>query len=137
MNLPLPSLDVENVCSWDLKSQRMFEVSLPSHSIKGVFSTAELEGLKMMYSRLYSISPSSIDVCSAFMKYRMVSLNSKAIGSHNSRCRSSSILMCLWHPIFSDYSYIPPAPYDCVFKQPARVNYFAKHTVIIDAWYML
>ena len=132
MNLPLPPLDVENTCSWDLESQSVHKISLPSHSSKGVFTTTELDGLKMMYSRLYQVSPSSINLTSVFMKCKMLSLNSKMVGSHNSRCRSSSILMGLWHPVFCDSSYTPPAPYQCVFQRPARINYFARHAVCID-----
>lgn len=132
MKLPIPPLDVENVRTWDIESQCIFTISLPSHSFKAVFTTAEIGGLKMMYSRLYGVSPSDIDLNSVFIKYKMISLNSKTVGSHNSRCRSSSILMCLWHPVFCDWDYVPPAPCECVNQRPARINYFAKHTVSVQ-----
>lgn len=132
MKLPVPPVEIGNANTWDLKLQSMFEISLPSHSSRGILSSAEINGLKCMYSRLYQVSVSSLEVNSAFKKYKTISLNGKQVGSYNSRCRSSSTMMCLWHPLFSQHVVASPQSSE---QRPAKINYFAKHTVIINGEY--
>lgn len=62
------------------------------------------------------------------MKYKEVTLNGKVIGAYNSRSKNSSVVMCTWDPVLS-LTYNASQVQE---ERPARVNYFAKHTVCVE-----
>ena len=82
---------------WFVEIGRQYSTDLPSHFSRGVFSLHEIEGLKELYSRLYSVSVSDIDIPLCYRKYRTVKLNKIQIGSHNSRSSHSSLVLVYWN----------------------------------------
>lgn len=110
-------------------------VLLSSHSSRGILSDPEREGLKELYSRLYSVQSSLIEITSSYMKYKEVTFNGKLIGSHKSRSNNSSLVMCVWEPLLSStYNVLTTHSQPVAHAQeerPARINFLAKHTIHI------
>lgn len=123
ISLP-PPRNVEFASDWSIESERL-KYSLPSHSSRGIFSVAEQEQLINLYSKLYNLPHSSIEVNRAFIKYREITLNSKPLGAINSRSKHSSVVMCNWN--------LTPSPESLAtsLERPVRIEYFVKHTILL------
>ena len=52
--------------------------------------------LQQLYSKLYSIPCTGIEVPSVCWKYRSVNVSGTQLGSHKSRCASSSTVFASW-----------------------------------------
>lgn len=53
-----------------------------------------------------------------------MTLNGKVLGSHNSRSKNSSVVMCVWNPLLSSAGNDQ--------ERPVRIDFFAKHSVNIE-----
>jgi len=58
------------------------EVSLPTHYSKGMFQSRELQGLKQLYAKLFSVPECSLELPVPYRKYTTFKLNGKQLGSH-------------------------------------------------------
>ena len=94
-------------------------VNLPKYYSRGIFAQSEVESLLNLYSKMFSLSASKIEVPSAFHKFQSITINDRILGSYRSRSSSSSTVMA--HP-------------DCTTSEqrPVRINFFARHTAIMD-----
>lgn len=90
-------------------------VKLPKYSSRGIFTQFQVNGLRRLYSELSGLSQSEINVPSAFVKFKQVTINGKQIGTQKSRFSSSSLVMAMQKPEAEE--------------RPVAVKYFAKHTV--------
>lgn len=123
---------LEAIEQWSLESGEI-DVHFPSCSTRGVLNVSEKRNLAELYSRLYSVQSSLIDVPSSYIKYREVTLNGKTIGSFHSRSKNSSIVMCSWKPFLaSSYEHTQIVEQESE-QRPARIDYFMKHTVRIES----
>lgn len=100
---------------WCMDSEQV----LPKHSSRGLFTRNQVNGLKQLYSELARVSPSEIEVPSAFIKYQQITLYGKQIGACKSRSKTSSLVMAIRN-LGTD-------------ERPATVKYFARHTVTIQS----
>ena len=66
--LPLVPLDVENTKDWSLESGSLC-VDITPHATKGTLNSAEREGLKMLYSKLYSVVKLRSTLCTSNIKH--------------------------------------------------------------------
>lgn len=114
---------IETTLHWDIES--LSYIQLPSHSIRAAFTVTERDNLEKLYSILYKVPLPLVKVDQIFLKYKSISMYGKQIGTHHSRSSNSSIVMCFWHPTFTSLASTPSQ------ERPARINYFAKHTVTI------
>lgn len=120
--LPLSPLDIEETDDWSIDSARLLNnVEVPSQSTRGVLSNAERDRLRILYSRLYSVPYSEVELSSTFHKYKSLLFNGRQLGSHLSRVKSSSIVMCAWDPILSPDNAMSSG---CCEDRPARINFF-------------
>ena len=122
---------LEDIKDWSLGT-RNIDLSFPSHSSKGILSRNEKEGLIELYSRLYSVQSSSVEIPSSYVKYREVTLNGKLIGTRNSRSKNSSIVMSAWVVplLLKEKNTTSPAP--SLKERPVCIEFFIKHTVHIQ-----
>lgn len=90
---------------------------LPKHSQRDVFTQSEIDGLKLLYSELASVPSSNMEIPNAFLKYQQVTIFEKVLGSYSCRSAASSVVMAVQNPLTAE--------------RPAKVNYFARHTVTI------
>ena len=107
-------------------------VVLPKHYARGVFDSSEVSLLCHLYSRLYSVQSSDIEVPVSFQKYSTCHLFSSLLGGYKSRSSASSIVMAMWDSIYFT------APHEITSisssqkeHRPARINFFIKHTISI------
>ena len=93
-------------------------ISLPSNIYRSVFSPADFENIKQMYSQLYDIQPDSdeLQVHTAYCQYLTTKLNNKVYGSFKSRARNTNIILAQFNNEI----------------RPARINFFAKHNTVIN-----
>ena len=105
-------------------------VVLPKHYIRAVFDSSEVSLLSHLYSRLYSVQPSEIEVPASFQKYSNCHLVSSILGGYRSRSSASCIVMAIWD---SAYFRAPHEHTSTSVKEhrPARINFFIKHTISI------
>ena len=96
---PIPPVSIENT-NWTLESTS--NIALPSHCSRGLFGSEEIEGLRKLYSRLYNVQSSQIEMSRGFQKYKTIHLNGKKIGCDKSRSTNSSIVMCWWNSILDN-----------------------------------
>ena len=119
---------------WSIKS---LQISLPSHSIRHVLDSLELENITRLYSNLYDKTPTSLEVASIYLQYTSIHLNSKVIGCVSSRSASSSTVYVSWdtsllgEPTDLHYSTALVTPTGD-FIRPAKINHFLYHNVYID-----
>ena len=73
-----------------------FEVLIPKHSCHRVLDGTQKHCLVELYTYLYSVSRSAIDISSVYMQYPSIFANGKQLGSHRSRTASSSIVIANW-----------------------------------------
>lgn len=99
-------------------------VHIPTCFTRGVLTDTEIEGLRQIFSRLYSVPSADVDVNSAIYKFKELILNGRRFGSQGSRSSSSSIVMAVWYPNLFGFD----GNHDI---RPATINYFAKHVVTI------
>ena len=100
-------------------------IVLPNHYTKALFSIREVEELKQLYSRIYSVPLSSIELHQAFKKYKNVSVYNKQIGSFHSRSKNTSTVMISWNKDLFCGGMVNE-------DRPARVNYFAEHNITVN-----
>ena len=91
------------------------DVELPHTFTRAVFDASEMEELLQLLTILY---PTSInrEISSLYCKYSSVMMGGKVFGSFKSRSKNSSIILA---ELNGD-------------RRPARINYFAKVTTLID-----
>ena len=97
--------------------------------MSSTFSDPEVLNLIKLYSNLYFLYSSDIEVTSSFLKYQHCRISSKRIGSCNSRSSAPSIVMALWDPQClgpSPGSLTPGAE-----VRPAQIQFLVKHNVKI------
>ena len=109
--------------SWSIESLEHL-LHLPSMYSIGSLSTVAIDQLQKLYSAIYTRPIEDINVCATFHKYKTVKIRNVSIGSHKSRSHSSSIVIAQWK-----VSFFGPT---CTELRPMRINYFAKHSVVID-----
>ena len=108
-----------------------FEVLIPKHSCRRVLDGTQKHCLVELYTYLYSVSRSAIDISSVYMQYPSIFANGKQLGSHRSRTASSSIVIANWdNQLFGNCSSSASA--DRTTTRAARVNFFCKHVVTIN-----
>lgn len=90
---------------------------LPKYSSREVFTQYQVDALKLLYSRLSGVSQLEIEVPSAFVKYKHITMYGKQIGAHKSRSNSSSLVMALRNQK----------------ERPATIKYLAKHAPTIKS----
>lgn len=100
-------------------------IVLPNHYTRALFSVRQVEELKELYSRIYSVPLSSIELHQAFKKYKNMSMHNKHIGSFQSRSKNTATVIVSWN---KDLFCSSMANED----RPARINYFAEHNITID-----
>ena len=100
-------------------------IILPNHYTRALFSIQEVEELKRLYSRIYSVPLSSIELHQAFKKHKNLSVHNKHIGSFHSRSKNTSIVMISWNKDLFCSGMVNE-------DRPARVNYFAEHNIAIN-----
>ena len=114
---------------WTLGSN----VVLPSSCSRYMLDETQCSLLSELLCKLYSVTPSSINLPSACWKYRAIQLNGKQVGSFKSRSTASSCVLALWMrhifgaPVASGI-VLPNDP-----LRASRINYFLLHRVIINA----
>ena len=93
-------------------------ILLPSNFYQSVFSTADFENIKQIYSQLYGIQADSdeLQVHTAYCQYLTTKLNNQVYGSFKSRARNTSIILAQFNNEI----------------RPARINFFAKHNAVIN-----
>ena len=106
-------------------------ISLPKYYTRGIFDTVELKFLTELYSRLYSVPSSDISMNSTFRKYGSVHICGKILGGYTTRSHTSSIVMISWDAKYFGTS--PGLPNSASEDRPARINYFAKHSVTVQS----
>lgn len=110
---------------WTLSSN----VVLPSNRSRYMLDDIQLPQL---LCKLYSVTPSSIDLLSFCWKYRGIQFNGKQLGSYKSRSTASSCVLASWQ---RDILGVPIASGIVLPADPlraARINYFLLHRVIIN-----
>ena len=60
-------------CGWSVAIGKHYSIDFPSH-LRGIFSSHEIDGLRELYSCLYSVPISVIDIPSCYCKYRTIKL---------------------------------------------------------------
>ena len=75
-------------------------VVLPKHYARDVFDSSEVSLLCHLYSRLYSVQSSDIEVPASFQKYSTCHLFSSLLGGYKSRSSASSIVMAMSDSIY-------------------------------------
>lgn len=112
--------------TWTLNS----DIVLPSYRSRHAFSDEELDEVRELLYKLYSISTSVvIEVSRNCCKYKTIQFHGKQLGSHLSRSRASSIVMAMWKSNLLGY---PSEMEESELLRAARVNHFLKHTVYIN-----
>ena len=102
------------------------EVLLPKHCCR-ILDATQKHCLLELYTYLYSVSRSAIDISSVYMQYSSIFANGKQLGSHRSRTASSSIVIANWdNELFGNCSS------DRTTARAAQVNFFCKHVVTIN-----
>lgn len=117
---------------WCIEIGHQYSTDLPSHFSRGVFNLHEIEGLKELYSRLYSVSVSDVDIPLCYRKYRTVKLNQIQIGSHNSQSSHSSLVLVYWNQELFGLPCLSGG-HTAYEERPARINYFAYHSISIQS----
>ena len=100
---------------WCVDSEKV----LPKNYTRGILTQYQVDGLKHLYAELSRISPSEINVPSAFIKYKYLEINGKRIGAYQSRSSSSSLVITT-KKVGSE-------------ERPARVHFFIKHSPTIQS----
>ena len=88
-------------------------IDLPKCFSRGLFSRSQVDGLKQLYSELGGVAQSEIEVPSAFVKYKHITMYGKQIGAQKSRSSSSLLVMAIRGPGTE--------------QRPAAIKYFARH----------
>ena len=91
------------------------ELQVPHGAKVSVFNSSELDEVNAVMASLHPTC-SKVDVCSTFTKYSTIKIKGTVYGSHNSRAKNTSIVMAQLHNEL----------------RPARVEYFAKVTTVVD-----
>ena len=100
------------------------------HYSKGTFQPSEIQELKHLYAKLFSVPEYSLELPVSYRKYTTLKLNGKQLGSHRSRSSSSSVVIASWN-----YQLFGPSTCTSSAEssedgedRPVRINYFAVHT---------
>lgn len=98
-----------------------------NHYTRQVLLGNQKHNLIKLYTKLYSISSSALEISSVYFKYSSVEINGKRVGSHGNRTQSSSIVMVSCNnQLFCTKLAIT------LKSRAARVDYFCKHVVTIN-----
>ena len=87
-----------------------------------MFQSSEIQGLKQLHAKLFSVPECSLELPVSYHKYTTLKLNRKQLGSHESRSSSSSVVMN--RQLFGPSTSSSEANEDSE-NQPVRINYFA------------
>lgn len=123
--------------NWTIDSSEM-HIALPSHCSKAIFNADQAEDLRILYSNMYSVSPSRLEINSAFLKYKSISIRGKQLGSAKTRFSASSIVMASWTPCLfaigsSSRQSTAEIESTCQHEdRPTRINFFVKHSVLVN-----
>ena len=123
---PISSLQVPFNWSLDVIKHAVW---LPKHYVRGIFDSSELLLLDQLYTHLYSVGSSDIEIPSSFFKYTSIRIFTNVLEAYKSRSSSSCVVMALWDSTFFINSHDNLAS-EKKFR-PARINFFVKHTVSI------
>ena len=123
---PISSLQVPFNWSLDVIKHAVW---LPKHYVRGIFDSSELLLLNQLYTHLYSVGSSDIEIPSSFFKYTSIRIFTNVLGAYKSRSSSSCVVMALWDSTFFINSHDNLASEK--LYRPARINFFVKHTVSI------
>ena len=110
------------------------QVYLPKHCSRQVMDSTEIEFLTKLYSKLYAVPSSALDVPNCYLKYSSALINGWRLGSHKSRSASSCIVMVTWDndvfgPTQSTESDIERST---DITRAVRINHFCKHSININ-----
>ena len=123
------SLDIDRVPPGESFAIHLpaMEVLPPKHCCHRILDATQKHCLVELYTYLYSVSRSAIDISSVYMQYSSIFPNGKQLGSHRSRTASSSIVIANWdNELFGNYSS------DRTTARAAQVKFFCKHVVTIN-----
>ena len=92
--------------------------------------------VKLVYSKIFSVTISSIEMSNFCWQYKTVKINNKTIGCYNTRSQSSSIIAAWWDTVLfgNPLSSIVEGhlePFQDLLR-PAKVKAFYLHQVNID-----
>lgn len=103
------------------------EITFPKHFTNRVLTSSQKHNLVELYTELYSISRSALEMCDVYRKYCSVLINGKQLGSHGNRTMSSSVVMVKWDSgLFGDGGSESP---NC---RAARVEFTCKHVITVN-----
>ena len=107
-------------------------IDLPSNRNRYMLDNAQCHRLSTLFSKMYSVSSSSIDIPKFCWKYRTIQINGKLFGCYRSRSTGSSCVLATWK---SDLFGAPVAAGTTLPVDPlraARIEYFVLHRAIIN-----
>ena len=116
-------------CGWSVAIGNQYSINLPSYFSRGVFSSHEIEGLKELYSRLYSVPILDIQIPLCYRKYRTIKLDQTLIGSHKSQSSNSSLVLAFW----SQELFGSPSSGADNEERPVRINYLANPSISVQS----
>ena len=111
---------------WTLDSLSS-SIELPGYCSRCVLDSRQQDCASKLYSYLYSVPQTDIDIAHTCSSYSSVVLNNKMFGTHKSRSAASSIILGQWDP---DLFQRPTAPLSEL--RAARIEKFYKHTATIQ-----
>ena len=78
--------------SWEYNEN----IILPKTQSRFLFMESQSHFVKLLYSKIFSVALSSIEMSNFCWQYKTVKINEKTIGCHNTRSQSSSIVATWW-----------------------------------------
>jgi len=111
--------------------------SLPGVATQRVFCDSELASLKFIYSRLFSIAESEVEMSSIYIKYSTIKINNILIGSIKSKSSNTSLVLGLWMQVvfcsldLNESSTSAEVTLESE-ERPLQINFFAKHSVTLN-----
>ena len=115
----------DNLQEWTLDSLGSC-IDLPKFSSRCVLDSRQQDCIINLYSYLYSVSVTEIDIAHTCSSYSSVTLDGTFFGTNKSRSAASSIIIAQWD---SSLTMRPSAPISEL--QATRIDKFYKHTITI------
>ena len=101
-------------------------IQLPKYKVHCILSRSEREAALKLYSHIYSLPASSIEIALTCFAYNSITYTGKLYGTYQNKTASSSIVMTRCDPRSPLESTI-----SCSNLRAARINKFYKHTAMV------
>ena len=103
-----------------------YEITFPKHCTCHVLSSNQKDNLVELYTELYSIPRSALEMSDIYKKYSSVVVNGRQLGSTRNQTISSSNVMVKWDSgLFGD-------SYGTVSCRAARIEFICKHMITVN-----